>query len=366
MIPSFGAAAPRRFVAACVGAGAGAVWLAVCVGVAWTTAQVAATPATADPLASGRARAELARAIDRWLDRPPFDRVSWAVVVTDTSGHALYERNADRLMTPASCNKLLVTATALGVLGPSYRVTTDVYGTGPLAHGVLGGDLVVHGGGDPTFSAHGYGVAAGDGGDSLWTGIDALADALVARGLRRVTGAIVGDGSCFEPHLVHDAWEAYDLNWWYAAPVSGLGFNDDCVNISWKPAARLGAPAVLGFEPDLGAFTFENRTRTVSAGAPATLDFFRHPGTLSLWAEGNVPADAAGSVEYFALPDPNRYFALALRARLALRGVRVGGTTRSTTDSLEYAAARRTPQLASRPSRPVADIVFPILNTSQN
>src|SRR5438045_1549265 len=80
-------------------------------------------------------------------------------------------------------------------------------------------------------------------------------------GVQHVAGAIVGDGSYFEPQLVHDAWETYDLNWWYAAPVSGLGFNDNSVDISWKPGPRVGAPAAVSFQPDLGFFLFENRSR---------------------------------------------------------------------------------------------------------
>ncbi len=315
-----------------------------------------------------RSHAHIGARIDRLLDRPPFDRGTWAVIVSDSTGRVLYERNADRLMIPASNNKLLVTATALALLGPTYRVTTSVYSDGPLKNGVLNGNLIVYGRGDPTFSAHCYGPAAPETSrcDSLWTGIDALVDSLIVRGVRRVKGALVGDGSCFEPHWVHDAWEQYDLNWWYAAPVSGLGFNDNCVDIAWKPGARPDAPAVVTFEPHVDTLGFENRSRTTPAGTPRTLDFYRHPGTLSLWAEGTVPIDDAGLTEYFALPDPNLYFASALRLRLARRGVSVSGPTLSTTDSLRYRGARRTVALASRPSRPVSDLIFPILNSSHN
>ena len=240
--------------------------------------------ATLAVTAHARPEASLTARIDRLLDQPPFDRGTWAVIVCDSSGRVQYERNADRLMVPASTNKLLVSAAAMTLLGPEYRVTTSAYGDGPLKNGVLHGDLVVYGRGDPTFSAHCYGTdTTSRQCDSLWTGIDVLADGLIARGLKRVTGAIVGDGSCFEPHVVHDGWEQYDLNWWYAAPVSGLGFNDNCVDITWKPAAQLELPAVVTFAPDVDSLSFENRSRTTPAGTQRTLDFYRHPGTVSVW-----------------------------------------------------------------------------------
>src|SRR5258705_12949656 len=87
---------------------------------------------------------------------------------------------------------------------------------------------------------------------------------------------------------------------------------------------------------------------------------------MSLWAEGNEPIGDDVATEYFALPDPNLYFAQALRTRLARRGVTVAGPTLSTLDSLLYRQARQGKVLASHESRPVSDIVYPLLNSSQN
>jgi D-alanyl-D-alanine carboxypeptidase/D-alanyl-D-alanine-endopeptidase (penicillin-binding protein 4) len=181
-----------------------------------------------------------------------------------------------------------------------------------------------------------------------------------------VAGDVVGDGSYFEPLLVHPGWEGYDLNWWYAAPVSGLGFNDNSVDIHYAPGSAPGAPAAVSFTPDFGDIWLENRTRTDLPGHDDTIDFFREPGTLHLWAQGTVAQGSRGGTEYFALPDPNLFAAEALRSALAEAGIAVTGTVRSTTDSTRYAAARLAGPLAERTSRPLADWIFPILNTSQN
>jgi D-alanyl-D-alanine carboxypeptidase/D-alanyl-D-alanine-endopeptidase (penicillin-binding protein 4) len=314
------------------------------------------------------AQGSLARRLERLADQPPLDRAAWGVLIADAEGRTVYARNADRLFVPASNAKLIVAAAASALLPQDYRAVTSVYGTGPLEDGVLHGDLVIFGRGDPTFSARCYGadtLAAGAC-DSMWTRLDLLADRIVARGVRHVTGAIIGDGSYFEPILVHPAWEGYDVNWWYAAPVSALGFNDNSVDVQWAPGPSVDAPAAITLTPDVGLLSFENRTRTVPAGGERTIDFFREPGTTHVWAEGTVPLSRSPRTEYFAVPDPNRYFAAALRSRLALKGVSVAGPTRSTTDSLTYAWTRETPALAEVRSRPLADMIFPILNSSQN
>jgi serine-type D-Ala-D-Ala carboxypeptidase/endopeptidase (penicillin-binding protein 4) len=178
----------------------------------------------------------------------------------------------------------------------------------------------------------------------------------------------VGDGSYFEPTLVHPNWEAFDLNWWYAAPVSGLGFHDNSIDFDWQPGPAVGAPAVIAITPDLGDIGFENRTLTVPPGGESDIGdrFYRNPGTLQIWAEGTVALDNPRRTESFAVPDPNLYAARALRQALAEIGIAVTGTTRSTTDSLLYAHIRAAPPLAEVQSRPLRDWMFPILNTSQN
>ncbi len=314
------------------------------------------------------AQGSLARRLTRLLDRAPFHRASWGLLVVNQQGRTVFERDGDRLFVPASTAKLAVTAAATALFPPDYRITTSVYGTGPLVDGALQGDLVIYGRGDPSFGAHCYGpdTLAVGACDSIWAGVESLADSLVQHGVREVAGAIVGDGSYFEPVLVHPAWEGYDLNWWYAAPVSALGFNDNTVNVRWKPGPRTGAPADIAFEPYLGNFAFENRTRTTRAGSRRTIDFFRQPGTMLLWAEGAAPLDSPGRTEYFALPDPNLYFAQALRTALSNRGVSVAGPTRATTDSLLYRAARASSALADLASRPLRELIYPILNSSHN
>lgn len=306
--------------------------------------------------------------VNRLLDTPPFDRATWGIILMDTTGRVVFEHNADRLFVPASNTKLVVSAAASALFPEEFDITTSLYATGPLQEGTLRGDLIIYGRGDPTFSDRCYGpdTLALGACEWTWSRMYALADSLVARGVREIEGAIVADGSYFDAEFVHPAWEHYDLNWWYASPVSALGFNDNSIAVRWGPGPTVGAPARVSLEPDLGNFLFENRTRTAPSGTRTTIDFFRKPGTLEIWAEGMVAEDHGGRTEYFALPDPNLFFAQAFRAALAERQVGVGGPTLSTTDSLRYRDARQAPALVSFSSRPRDDLIFPILNASQN
>jgi len=322
-------------------------------------------------LASSPAHAQkaLAQRLDALLDAPEFAHQLWGVALLDQKGKLLYGRNADRLFIPASNTKLVVTSVAASRLPPDFTVQTSVYAAGPVDSGIVWGDLVLYGRGDPTSAVRCYSAdssVAGACDRDPFEKFRALAARLRAAGISEVKGNLVGDGSYFEPMMVHGDWAGYDLNWWYAAPVSGLSFNDNSVDLYWRPGASEGMPAQLYMNPDLGDVTLENRSRTTAPSTPTTLDFFRTPGTLSLWAEGDVALDNYGGTESFALPDPDLYAARAFRQMLGEAGITVRGTTTSTTDSLRYRSARATPPLASTTSRPLRDWIYPILSTSQN
>jgi D-alanyl-D-alanine carboxypeptidase/D-alanyl-D-alanine-endopeptidase (penicillin-binding protein 4) len=313
----------------------------------------------------------LSRRIDKRLDTPPFDKSLWGVSVVDHNGKLLYGRNEHRLFTPASNTKLVVTAVASAMLPPDFAVRTSVYPAGPIVAGVLRGDLVLYGRGDPTFGRRCYAT------DSTVPGVcdrdpfarlRLMADTLKARGVRQVDGDLVGDGSYFEPTSLHPGWELFDLNWWYAAPVAALAFNDNSLDFVWQPGVAVGSPALISMWPDLGDIAFENRTVTVAPGGETDIGdrFFRLPGTAQVWAEGTVALDRKPRTESFAVADPNLFAARAFRQVLADAGIAITGTTRSVTDSAVYAAARARPPLAETVSRPVRDWIFPILNTSQN
>lgn len=311
----------------------------------------------------------LASRIDARLGVPALERVWWGVVVSDLNGRTLYQRNAERLFTPASTGKLLVSAAGLALLGPEFTVTTSVYADGTVRDSILTGDLVLYGRGDPTFSRRCYQLdtaATGACDADAATPLQRLARHVRARGIRVISGNLIGDGSWFEPTTVHPSWETYDLGWWYAAPVSGLGFNDNSLDVAEAPGDSIGLPPRVLVTPDLGVASFENRAVTGTRNGRRTFDIFRNADGSRYLAVGSFPLGAASRTEYVAVSDPNRFAALAFRRALAEEGVEIRGEVLGTVDSLATAPVRSGQPIAEVRSRPLKDWIFPILNSSQN
>jgi D-alanyl-D-alanine carboxypeptidase/D-alanyl-D-alanine-endopeptidase (penicillin-binding protein 4) len=118
-----------------------------------------------------------------------------AIAVDLTSGRAVYAHNATASLLPASNEKLALTYAALVVLGPSFRMRTEVLGEGRLVDGrVWHGDLILRGFGDPTLDR---------------SGLLELARRLRETGIRRVTGRLIADESFFDRQRSGPGWKSY-------------------------------------------------------------------------------------------------------------------------------------------------------------
>lgn len=291
----------------------------------------------------------------------PLARAHWGVALRDlTEGRWVARHAAGRYFVPASNLKLIVTATGLERLGPDYRWTTSVYGTAPIGPaGVLAGDLVLYGRGDPDLS--------GRFAPSMTAILDSLAAGLARRGLVRVEGDLLADASLWDAERVRGDWSNYDLLWWYAAPVAALGFNDNSIDFRIRPAAREGDPPVIDAEPESAFYSLENRATTGPPGSERTFDFDREPGTNRVVAYGSVPLDADPFTEYFAVVDPAAYAATVFGEILAARGIEVAGEVVTVDDPADSpVAAGDTVALAAWTGPPLVDVVGSINGRSQN
>lgn len=108
------------------------------------------TTATTIPAATELAEADEAQAATRL----GLADAQWGYIVVDAeTGSVLETRNSDTGFPPASTAKLPTMIAALGILGPTYRFTTQVLARGTLTSGTLSGDLVLAGDGDPLLTA---------------------------------------------------------------------------------------------------------------------------------------------------------------------------------------------------------------------
>jgi serine-type D-Ala-D-Ala carboxypeptidase/endopeptidase (penicillin-binding protein 4) len=181
-----------------------------------------------------------------------------------------------------------------------------------------------------------------------------------------VAGGVVADESWFDGVHLRPDWEADDLLWWYAAPVSALGFNDNSIDVRIAPGPAAGRPARVTFEPRTEYVDLVNSAVTVAAGRASTADLERLPGRGRLRAYGQVAANAVANVEYFAVDDPARFAGTVFREVLERKGIAVDVDSIRVVSDSARSPADSTRLVAEHRSDPLPRVIAPILKNSQN
>ena len=284
--------------------------------------------ALAASLAAGLDGAPLDQQIMRLLDATPAARGAfWGIQAVNLStGKTIYSHNANRLFVPASNAKLFTAALALDRLGPDFRFHTRVLAAAPPdSEGRIEGPVRLMGGGDPNLSARSVPYRNGPTTGNPLAAIEDLAAQIVAHGVTRIEGGIIGDDTWYVWEPYPAGWAVDDVEYDYGAPVSALTINDNALSLTVHPAAQAGGLAEISLAPPLEYYVIDNRLRTVEAGGEQDIHFDRQPGSRQLRLWGTVPVRAAGETMILAIDDPAEYAARALRQALENRGVTVTG-----------------------------------------
>jgi D-alanyl-D-alanine carboxypeptidase/D-alanyl-D-alanine-endopeptidase (penicillin-binding protein 4) len=181
---------------------------------------VALAPA---PAASAPPASTVAGQLARALRVPHVSQARSAALAVDlASGATLYSQHATLALAPASNEKLAVTYAALAMLGPAFRIETQVLGVGEQDGATWRGSITLRGAGDPTLST----------GDLL-----ALAAQVRAAGIRRIAGPVVGDETWFDAQRTVAGWRA-SFYLGESPPLSALVVDRDRVGgyLSANPA----------------------------------------------------------------------------------------------------------------------------------
>ncbi len=320
------------------------------------TGCAARPPARAAVTASGVGALEQLRLdLGRIFDDANFDNAQWGVEVASLeNGQVLFERNSTRLYMPASNNKVLTGAAALVSLGPDFRFQTRIMTDGAVSGGVLRGNLIVVGSGDPANAPRFHG-------DDPFRVFREWAGQLKQRGISRIEGKLVGDDSAFADPPIGRAWAWDDLAYGYAAPVTALQFNDNLLTLEIAPGSEPGSPAGTKVLPVPDFLKVEAFVTTAPAGAVPELDFQRGEGE-TLRVTGILPVGSQPATRTVAVRSPAHLYMAALRRVLVEEGIAISDGTAV----VRNADPARLTLLWIHASPPLAEILKPLLKVSQN
>jgi D-alanyl-D-alanine carboxypeptidase/D-alanyl-D-alanine-endopeptidase (penicillin-binding protein 4) len=274
----------------------------------------------AAPSVDGQETERLRQSIYEALDTYRSGDATWAVLVRSLdTGETLFEMNADAPLAPASNVKLLTSAAALHVLGPEYRFRTYVLTDAPIDRGVVHGDLVLYGTGDPGISDRYY--------RGKFDVFRRLVDQLEEAGIHKISGDVVADASFFPGPLRDRGWDPRDLNEHFTAAVSALSFNENVVSFRIT-AGAVGQPPEITTVPSPSGLEVVNTANVVTGRARPRLAILRERPLDPIRVEGRMLSGARDVWREMTVSVPARFAGEAFRHTLEESGITVVGATR--------------------------------------
>ncbi len=158
-------------------------------------------------------------------------------IVSLKTGKPIYELNSEKLLMPASNNKLFTCAAALDFLGKDFFFFTNVLAQNENA--------ILQGGGDPDLTVKDL--------DSLAYAVSKKVDSI---------DTLFLDDTFLDSVYFGNGWMWDEGPWWYAAPISALSVNDNCIDFYVQPGKE-GQNAIINYFPNTNYISFQNQSLTV-------------------------------------------------------------------------------------------------------
>jgi D-alanyl-D-alanine carboxypeptidase/D-alanyl-D-alanine-endopeptidase (penicillin-binding protein 4) len=299
---------------------------------------------------------QLRHDIDLLVDRPGHLYGTWGVVVESlATDERLYERNPRTLMVPASAMKVVSLATAVEAVGWDYRYQTRLLATGPIEAGVLRGDLVVVGGGDPSVLGR-----PETGVSRPWV------DALRTRGVTRVEGRVIGDDDDVEEPKPGFGWSWEDMGHAYGAMPGALNLGENVTTLIVSPGNAAGLPTIVEVDPAPPGAAVLNSSVTSAPGTPRNAWPELRPGEPALRVHGSIPAGSAPLRLTAAAGNPTLWFARVVRNDLLSAGIDVAGPAVDADDLAVKPDRAAATLIHTHESPPLSVIAGPLLKESIN
>jgi D-alanyl-D-alanine carboxypeptidase/D-alanyl-D-alanine-endopeptidase (penicillin-binding protein 4) len=283
---------------------------------------------------------------------------TWAIeVVSLDTGEVLCKMNSRRAMVPASNMKLFTTAAALHYLGPDFVTKTSFYFDGkPSAGGILDGDLIVRGRGDPNISGRFH--------DSPTSIFEEIAAKLKTMGLRHVKGDVIGDDSYFD-NQYYGPWLPKEKHKWYAARVSALSFNDNCIDICVTPGAKPGAKAKVVKSPHTSFARVVNKASTTNRKKNSVWASPLGNGR-DILVGGKIWSGKKMEELWFPVDSPPLYTATVFKETLERKGIKISGKPRALGKNHKTAVPGKAVPVIEYESLPLSEMIKVINKRSQN
>lgn len=244
--------------------------------------------------------------------------ISSLTVLHAETGEVLFSSHGNIGLAPASTLKVITAATAYYLLGPAFTWQTHLGYTGNITgSGMLNGNLIISGGGDPALGSWRYGKMQTD------VIFKRLIDAVRQMGIKEINGRIVADDGLFGTQTVPGGWIWQDMGNYYGAGPNSLTWHENQFDVIFQPGENIGDPAkILRTEPDLSYLQIVNEVKTGKPGSGDNVYIYSAPYSEVIYLRGTYGIDLKKPIGG-SVPDPAFEIGFRFRDTLNKAGIKI-------------------------------------------
>ncbi|HEY0771532.1 MAG TPA: D-alanyl-D-alanine carboxypeptidase/D-alanyl-D-alanine-endopeptidase [Sphingobacteriaceae bacterium] len=244
--------------------------------------------------------------------------VSSLTVLHTVTGEVLFSKNGSVGLASASTLKTVTAATAYHMLKPDFTWQTTLGYTGTISKsGVLNGDVIITGGGDPTLGSWRYDKT------KSYEIFNVFVDAIRKAGIRQIKGRIIADDRLFGTQTLPVGWIWQDIGNYYGAGPNALSWRENQFDMIFKPGDTAGSPTTLvNIKPALSYLKIINEVKTGSPGSGDNVYAYSAPYSEIIYLRGTHGIDLKKTISG-SIPDPAFEIAFSLQDTLNKIGIKV-------------------------------------------
>ncbi|MDX1904355.1 MAG: D-alanyl-D-alanine carboxypeptidase/D-alanyl-D-alanine-endopeptidase [Thermonemataceae bacterium] len=265
------------------------------------------------------AQKNLEQSLNNFQKEMSLTNAQWSLYVQNAeNGKVIFEKDSQKTMQVASCQKLFTTAVALEELGKDFTFQTQLAYQGNIEKNTLKGNLIIVGGGDPTLAGRNWlGKSKMNEVFAFWE------KALISKNIKKIEGKIIGNASYFPEKDLPKGWSSKDIGNYYASDAYGLNFNDNLYELYLKPAKNVGLEAVISHtSPKIPFLNFKGNITTAEAFTGDNAYISGLPMQNERFLSGTIPLGNIFIIKG-ALPNPPYTAAYLLHNQLVSRGLAI-------------------------------------------
>jgi D-alanyl-D-alanine carboxypeptidase/D-alanyl-D-alanine-endopeptidase (penicillin-binding protein 4) len=272
---------------------------------------------TAHSLHAQTVQDRLLKAVEKLQQDPQLKHAILGVsIVKSETGEKVFELNAQTGLAPASCQKTITSAAAMELLGPSYRYTTTLGYNGDINNGILKGNIILTGSGDPTLGSWRYDSTRND------QQLARLINFAKNKGITKIDGALIGYNR-WEQETIPGGWIWDDMGNYYGAGTTSLNWHENQYDLVLRSGSNIGDKvSIVETRPRLYEVNLQNQLLAAAKGSGDNASIYLSPYSFTGVVRGTIPVDEKAFVISGSFPDPALQCIATLETKLDSAGMK--------------------------------------------